>query len=83
MRKVDELGRIVIPAHLRKKYGIKNGTAMEFSDTGNGLLIRNVEPLCRVCHKPLCEDAAFPLCNACLAEAAKRYQEKMSQSESL
>ena len=74
MRKVDELGRIVIPAHLRKKYGIQNGTVMEFVDTENGILLRGVKPVCRVCHKPLVEDAAFPLCDACLTEAASVYK---------
>ncbi len=32
MRKVDKLGRIVIPLELREKYGLYEGTRIEFLD---------------------------------------------------
>ena len=76
MRKVDELGRIVIPAELRRKYAIKEGEALAFFDTNDGILMRVAEQMCRVCQEKLSDSTDFPLCNACLAEAAKRYQEK-------
>lgn len=35
-------GRIVIPAMLRKKYGIKNGTKIIFTDIGNAIVLKPV-----------------------------------------
>ncbi len=35
-------GQIVIPAALRKKYGIKNGTRIIISDMGDAILLKPV-----------------------------------------
>ena len=35
-------GQIVIPAPLRKKYGIKNGTKIIVTDTGDAILLKPV-----------------------------------------
>lgn len=35
-------GRIVIPAALRKKYGIKNGTKIIVTDIGDAILLKPV-----------------------------------------
>ena len=37
MKKVDKLGRIVIPLSLRKKYGLTEGADVEFLDGGDGV----------------------------------------------
>ena len=37
MRKVDNLGRIVIPKELRKKYGLEVGAELSFEDSGDGI----------------------------------------------
>ena len=39
MKKIDNLGRIVIPKSLRIKYNIKNGDDLEITDNKNGILI--------------------------------------------
>ena len=40
MRKVDDLGRIVIPMELRKKYGLSKGVEIEFLDNGDGITVK-------------------------------------------
>lgn len=35
-------GQIVIPAALRRKYGIKSGTKIIIADTGDGILLKPV-----------------------------------------
>lgn len=40
IRVVDELGRMVIPVTLRRKYGIEKGDELEVIDTPEGILIR-------------------------------------------
>lgn len=37
---VSNKGWVVIPAYLRKKYGIKPGSSVEIEDQGNFLLIK-------------------------------------------
>ena len=76
MRKVDRLGRIVIPLSLRKKYGLTEGTDVEFIDGGDGITIRAGEALCCICHKEISDGAPLPLCDSCIAEVIKEYNEK-------
>lgn len=40
MKKIDNLGRIVIPKSLRIKYNIKNGEELEITDSKDGILIK-------------------------------------------
>lgn len=40
VRKIDELGRVVIPAEVRKVNGWKPGTPMEILSTKEGVLFR-------------------------------------------
>ncbi len=39
---VSAKGQIVIPATLRKKYGIKNGTKIIVTDTGDAIVLKPV-----------------------------------------
>ena len=45
-RKVDELGRIVIPRELRKNLGIEEGDLIEISLKGHDVILRKVNPKC-------------------------------------
>ena len=76
MRKVDRLGRIVIPLALREKYGLSEGTGIEFLDDGDGISIRASESLCRICHAEIQATSQLPLCDSCVAEVVKEYNEK-------
>ena len=39
-RRIDNLGRIVLPKDMRKYYGISNGDALEIVATEEGILIK-------------------------------------------
>lgn len=47
-RKVDELGRVVIPVELRRTLGIAEGTALDFHVDGENVVLRKQEKSCFV-----------------------------------
>ncbi|HDR6300283.1 TPA: AbrB/MazE/SpoVT family DNA-binding domain-containing protein [Bacillus cereus] len=47
-RKVDELGRVVIPVELRRTLGITEGTALDFHVDGENIVLRKHEKSCFV-----------------------------------
>ncbi|AKR08519.1 AbrB family transcriptional regulator [Bacillus thuringiensis] len=48
VRKVDELGRLVIPVELRRTLGIAEGTALDFHVDGENIILRKPEKSCFV-----------------------------------
>ena len=46
---IDNLGRIVIPAPLRKSYGLDNGCAVELFTDSEGITMRKYNPSCIFC----------------------------------
>lgn len=50
IRKVDELGRIVIPKEIRDRYKIEEGTEIEiFADSNKIILRKNKDTFCPLC----------------------------------
>ncbi|EJS13439.1 MULTISPECIES: AbrB/MazE/SpoVT family DNA-binding domain-containing protein [Bacillus] len=47
-RKVDDLGRVVIPVELRRTLGIAEGTALDFHVDGENIVLRKHEKSCFV-----------------------------------
>ncbi|ASZ66142.1 AbrB/MazE/SpoVT family DNA-binding domain-containing protein [Bacillus cereus group sp. MYBK249-1] len=47
-RKVDELGRVVIPVELRRTLGITEGTALGFHVEGENIVLRKQDKSCFV-----------------------------------
>ncbi|OUB75308.1 AbrB/MazE/SpoVT family DNA-binding domain-containing protein [Bacillus thuringiensis] len=47
-RKVDELGRVVIPVELRRTLGIVEGTTLGFHVEGENIVLRKYENSCFV-----------------------------------
>ena len=66
VRKVDDLGRIVIPSELRTHFNIKNGDGLEISTDGSRIILQKTTPACIFCgagdnvtvfgEKLICED---------------------------
>lgn len=66
VRKVDELGRIVIPIELRRNLEIKEGTPLEIFTDEEGVVLRKYQISCIFCNsskelkdfngKKICED---------------------------
>ena len=49
VRKVDELGRIVLPMELRKSFNINEGDPMEIYIDGSSIMLKKYEPSCIFC----------------------------------
>lgn len=49
VRKADELGRVVIPAELRKTLDIEEGTPLEIFTDGGQIIFKKYEPGCIFC----------------------------------
>ncbi|OPA76647.1 AbrB family transcriptional regulator [Paenibacillus selenitireducens] len=49
VRRVDDLGRVVIPKELRRTQGIKEGDPMEIFVTSQGIVFRKYVPGCFLC----------------------------------
>jgi len=67
VRKVDELGRVVIPIELRKFLDIKEKDSLEISLTDSGIFIKKEEPFCVFCNsninlKPYCNKNICKIC---------------------
>ena len=63
-RKVDKLGRLVIPKELRMKYGLKTGEVAYFTCMKNGVLITKEKMIqCPNCKTKI--DALDNYCSCC------------------
>lgn len=49
VRKVDELGRIVLPVELRRKFGIEERDSLEIYTDNDSIILRKYEPSCIFC----------------------------------
>ncbi len=74
VRKVDELGRVVIPIELRRTLDIEVKDALEIYVDGEHIILKKYQPACI-----FCEDAkdvevykGKNVCKSCLAELAKK-----------
>jgi transcriptional pleiotropic regulator of transition state genes len=48
-RKVDDLGRIVLPVELRRLHDIHTGDALEISVDGDSIVLRKISSSCVFC----------------------------------
>lgn len=79
-RDIDNLGRITLPAPLRKAYGIQLGDRMEFFKTESGIMIRQYQPGCRGCGDT--EIKLFgehKLCEKCVAKLVREVNNSKSK----
>lgn len=49
VRRIDDLGRVVIPKELRRTLGIGNGDWLEIFVTGNQVVLQKYVPDCNIC----------------------------------
>lgn len=76
-RKVDHLGRVVIPASMRKVLGITDGDELEVSLDGEVLSMAKPRELCTFCgtEEDLSEVLGQPVCWSCVAAVRARGRE--------
>jgi len=48
-RRIDQLGRVVVPAELRRLLGFHEGELLEFCVRGDELVLRRAVPSCAIC----------------------------------
>jgi transcriptional pleiotropic regulator of transition state genes len=80
VRRMDELGRLVLPVELRRTMGLQDGAALEVFTQGDAILLRRYEPLCVFCGhggnlvpyqgKKVCSDCRTRLSEPSLEEGA-------------
>ena len=49
IRKVDELGRVVLPREMRRVLGIKPGESLNITAEGDRIILTKYEPTCIFC----------------------------------
>lgn len=67
IRRVDELGRVVIPIELRNKFGIAEKDPIEIYVEGSNIVLKKFEPNCVFCgnSKNLTEYKDKLICDKC------------------
>ena len=73
VRKVDELGRVVIPIELRRTLGIAEKDALEIYVDGNSVILKKYEPDCIFCGnaRDVVNFKGKNICSACLKDMKK------------
>ncbi len=61
VRRIDDLGRIVIPKEFRTAYGIEEGDPIEILGTRRGMILRKYNPGCVFCNEVDPEKLVQPL----------------------
>jgi transcriptional pleiotropic regulator of transition state genes len=69
-RKIDHLGRIVLPSELRRLFGIQEGDYLEISVDGDKILLNKIEERCTFCGSTsdLRPHRSKLVCASCVAE---------------
>jgi len=70
VRKVDDLGRVVMPIELRRTMNIAEGDGMEIFIDGDKIILRKYQPGCSCCGSinTLREFGNIKLCQICEAQ---------------
>ena len=73
IRKIDGLGRIVIPMEIRNKLDISENDPLEIHVEGSNILIKKYEPDCTFCgsSKNVVEYKNKIVCEKCINELKK------------
>lgn len=72
VRRVDELGRVVIPIELRNKFDIKEKDPIEIYVEGSSIILKKYEPNCIFCGstKKLVHFKDKLICSKCAKQLA-------------
>jgi len=73
IRRIDELGRVVIPIEIRTQFGITEKDPMEIFVDGSSIILKKYEPNCIFCgnSKKLIEYENKPICKKCANNICK------------
>ncbi len=70
VRKVDELGRVVLPIELRRTLSIMEKDALEIYVDGESVILKKYEPACIFCGnaKDVVHYKGKNICDTCISE---------------
>lgn len=73
VRRIDELGRVVIPKELRRTMGIENLDPLEIFVDGDKIVLKKYSPGCTLCGslEDIDHIAGKPICRACVVRIVK------------
>lgn len=73
VRKIDELGRIVLPSELRKVFGIREGDELEISVEEDRVILQKRQDVCLLCsaEDPKLTYRDRRICESCAGELAQ------------
>jgi len=73
-RKIDELGRVVLPIELRRKMGIGEKDSLEIYVDGDSIILKKYEPACIFCgdSKNVIEYKEKNVCAKCVRELSAK-----------
>lgn len=74
VRKIDELGRIVLPSELRKIFAISEGDQLEISVEGDRIILQKRRDVCLFCgsEDPAINYQGRMVCESCAGELGTR-----------
>ena len=74
VRKIDELGRIVLPSELRRVFGIREGEELEISVDGERVILQKRTDVCVFCgaNSPEIEFRGRRVCGSCASDLGGR-----------
>ena len=78
IRRVDELGRVVIPIEIRTQFGISEKDPMEIFVDGSSIILKKYEPNCIFCgsSKKLLQFEGKSICKKCANNIYKISEEE-------
>ena len=74
VRKIDDLGRIVLPIELRRTMGINEKDALGIYVDGDKIILKKYEPACIFCDnvEDVVNYQGKNICKGCLGELTKQ-----------
>jgi transcriptional pleiotropic regulator of transition state genes len=83
VRKIDELGRIVLPSELRRVFGIREGEELEISVEGEKVILQKRDDLCLFCgaENPAVEYRGRRVCQDCAEELGSKAPDEVRLPE--
>ena len=74
VRKVDELGRIVLPSELRRVFAIREGDELEISVDGEKVILQKRQDVCTFCGnaEPAIDYKGRRVCENCAGDLGRK-----------
>ncbi len=68
VRKLDHMGRIVLPAEYRRKTGIDDMSEVRITESNGKIIIERLSPYCKICGAEENLNDKMSVCEECIAK---------------